>query len=267
MTELISNNNDNYDTTINIIGGLRDIGVVYKAIESYFAEEDSVEELITSRNELNLRTERSQKRILKAIDVAFLDFFNQDHIDIFSNIFIRDEHLPERELALLWQFSLLNTLFRDISLNVFVKHYFSGRTGISKDDITGYLKEFLSRNKHLDLKWSESTVQTISTKYLNLMTKFNFLEGARIKSFRHIKVSDESLVLFLYFAQLHDVKNKNILSNKLLPLSFVPSEDILERLKKVSMKGFFNMNFNGVELNIELIQSYKGICDALYNRS
>jgi len=51
----------------------------------------------------------------------------------------------------------------------------------------------------------------------------------------------------------------------LLPISFVPSEDVQDRLKKLSLKGFFNMNFNGVALNIELTHSYKGICDALYN--
>ncbi len=38
MIDLISNNIDDYDTTINIIGGLRDIGVIYKAIESHFQE-------------------------------------------------------------------------------------------------------------------------------------------------------------------------------------------------------------------------------------
>ena len=37
------------------------------------------------------------------------------------------------------------------------------------------------------------------------------------------------------------------------------------RLKKLSLKGFFNMDFNGVALNIELTHSHEGICDALYN--
>jgi len=50
-----------------------------------------------------------------------------------------------------------------------------------------------------------------------------------------------------------------------LPISFIPYEDIQDRLKKLSLKGLFNMNFNGVALNIELIHSYKGICDVLYN--
>ena len=48
-----------YDTTINVIGGLRDCGAIYKAIESHFSEEDTLKDLISGRNELNLRTERS----------------------------------------------------------------------------------------------------------------------------------------------------------------------------------------------------------------
>ena len=256
-----------YDTSINIIGGLRDIGVIYKAIESYFDKEDSLQDLISGRNELNLRTERSRKRIQRAIEEGFLTFKNQEHEDLCHTYFIGDEPLPDRELVLFWQFSLSNRLFREISTNVFIKAYFSGRTSLSKDDIVAYLKEFLSQNKQLDLQWSEKTIDTLSSKYLNLMTKLNFLEGARKKSFIHIRTSDESLVLFLYFARLHEPENRNILKNEMLPLSFITPEDILERLKKLSLKSFFNMNFNGIDLNIELTHSYKGICDVLYNRS
>ncbi|MGZ4042325.1 MAG: BrxA family protein, partial [Bacteroidia bacterium] len=44
-------------------------------------------------------------------------------------------------------------------------------------------------------------------------------------------------------------------------------DDIRDRLKRLSLKGFFNMDFNGVALNIELTHSYKEICDVLYNKS
>ena len=98
------------------------------------------------------------------------------------------------------------------------------------------------------------------------MTKLNFVEGKRIKSFKQIRPTAESLSLFLYFAKLYDPGTNNILNNELLPLSFMVTEDIKDRLKKLSMKGFFNMDFNGVALNIELTHSYKGICDVLYNQ-
>ena len=256
---------DNYDTTINIIGGLKDCDVIYKAIDAYFREDDSVRNLMSDRNEFNLRTERSRTRVERAVNRSFLRFINQDHRDLIEGIFQCDASLPERKLILFWQFALNNQLFREISCRVFIKTYFSGRTTISKDDIIAYLKEFLQQNRQLELSWSESTINTLSTKYLNFMSKLNFLEGGRKKSFCHTKMSAESLVLFLYFAQLYDNQNSNILANDILPLSFVAPEDIQERLKKLSLKDLFCMNFNGIALNIDLTHSYKGICDALYN--
>jgi len=255
-----------YDTTINVIGGLKDCNVIYKAIESHFDNDDNITELISGRNEFNLRTERSRERVQRAVKRSFLRFENQNHCDLVYSIFMDDIPLPEREVILFWQFVLSNRLFREISLHVYVKSYFTGKVYFPKDDIIAYLKEFISQNKKLNLKWSENTINTLSTKYLNLMTKLNFLEGARKKSFKHIKLSTELLVIFLYFASIYAPDNNNILVNEILPLSLVAKEDVLERLKKLSLKGFFNMNFNGVELNIELTHSYKGICGALYNR-
>lgn len=255
----------NYDVTTIVIGGLKDFNVIYKAIDSYFSINDTVEDLISGRNEFNLRTERSRVRIETAINQAFLQFKNQDHKDLIHSLFQSNAPRPDKELILFWQFSLNNRLFNDISSQVFIKTYLSGRTHVSKGDIIAFQKELFHQNKQLNINWSESTINTLSTKYLSIMTKFNFLAGTRIKFFRHIKISTESLVLFLYFAKLHDPQVNNIIKNEFLPLSFVASEDIRERLKKLSLKGFFNMNFNGVALNIELTHSYKGICDALYN--
>ena len=261
--------NSKYDTTINIIGGLKDCSVIYKAIAAYFSEDDSVQDLITGRNEFVLRTERSKVRITRAINNSFLFFINDAHKDLTRSIFTGNVPDEAKQLILFWQFALTNQLFFDISANVFMKIYFSGRTTLPKDEIIAYLKESLQKKQSRTLKWSESTIRTLSTKYLNLMTKLNFLTGSRIKSFRHIKPSTELLILFLYFAKLHDHQGggNNILKNEFLPLSFVSPEDIKERLKKLSLKGFFNMSFNGVALNVELTHSYEGICHALYNRA
>lgn len=256
-----------YDTTINVIGGLRDCSVIFKAIDSYFNQSDSLRDLVSQRNEFNLRTERSRTRIERAVTWAFLQFISQEHSNLIQNIFKSNVPLQDKELVLYWQFALNNRLFREISTRVYSKAYFSGRAGLSKDDVIAYLKDFLAQNRDLSLGWSESTIKTLSTKYLNLMTKLNFLSGSRIKSFRHIKSSTESLILFLYFAKLYAPQVKNILKNELLPLSFISPEDIKDRLKKLSIKGLFNMELTGVAVNIDLTHSYQGVCDALYNRS
>ena len=255
---------DTYNTAINIIGGLKDFNVIYKAIESDFSLSDSLKGLINERNEFHLRTEKSRTRIEREVRKAFLQFKNEDHQTLIQGIFTERVPLQDKELALVWQFSLSNRLFREITAMVFIKTYYSGRTIISKDDITAYLKEFLRQNPSLQINWSESTINTISTKYLNLMSKLEFLSPGRIKAFKHIRPSSEAQVLFLYFAKLLSPNASNILANELLPVSFIPSEEVQSRFKKLSLRGLFNMNFNGVALNIELSHGYKGICDALY---
>lgn len=255
-----------YDTTINIVGGLSDSEIIYKAMEVFFIQDESIDYLASNKSELNLRTERSKTRIELAVRRSFLSFYNQDHKDLIKAIFQSNMPLLERGLILFWQFALNNRLFREISISVYLKAYFSGRSGLTKDDIIAYLKEFMSQNKELNLGWSESTINTLSTKYLNFMTKLNFLEGKRIKYFKPIRPTGEALTLFLYFAKLYDLNTNNILKNEILPLSFIGLEDIQDRLKKLSVKGLFNMDFNGIALNIELTHSYKGICDVLYNQ-
>ena len=177
-----------YDTSINVIGGIQDISIIYKAIDAYFSESSTRE-----RNELALRTERSRTRVHNAIKASFLIFKNDDHQALVQNLFTRKDVPANKELILFWQYALSNRLFREISTQVFCKAYFSGRAGLSKEDIVAYLKEFLNQNKPLGLGWSESTVQTLSTKYLNLMTKLNLLEGARIKSFKYVRPSSEDM--------------------------------------------------------------------------
>lgn len=259
-----TNHSKQYNTAINIIGGLKDASVIFKAIDSHFNQSDSLNKLVKERNEFNLRTERSRVRVERAVRMEFLNFKNPDHEAFIRKIFQDHVPLKDKELVLLWQLALNNSLFREITANVFVKIYYSGRASVSKEDIIAYIKEFIVQDETLDLSWSEKTINTLSTKYLNLMSKLNFLSAGRVKSFNHIRPSSQAHVLFLYFAKLYAPNIKNLLANEFLPLSFLPRSDLQDRLKKLSIKGWFDMNYNGVALNIDLTHSYKEICDVLY---
>ena len=78
---------DRYDITMNVIGGLSDCSVIYKAIDSFFSREDSIRDLASHRNEFDLRTERSRTRVELAVRRSFLQFYNQDHKDLIQTIF------------------------------------------------------------------------------------------------------------------------------------------------------------------------------------
>lgn len=255
---------EKYDTAINIIGGLSDCNIINNAINTYFEIKRSEDGSGSAKSIFNLRTERSNTRTELAVRKGFLTFRDQNHESLFEAIFQNNDLAPNREIILFWQFALNNRLFREISTQVFIKTYLSGRVGLSKDDIIAFLKELINRQEVLKDKWTETTINTLATKYLNLMTKLNFLEGSRTKKFKHISMSQNLLTIFIYLSKLFAPHNPNILTNPFLPLSFIPSEYIQDRLKKPSLKGYFNMNYNGVLLNIDLIHSYRGICDVIY---
>jgi len=251
-----------YNTAIKDIAGVTEVSTFYEILKALPASgEFQDEEIITILSDI--RTEKARTKVAWAIKKTLLQFYNDDHRALISSLFGGDITTDDLRFVFFWHLALTNQLFRSISVNVLTSVYYSGRASISQDDIIPFVKEIKKDNG--SPLWAEETIYRIATKYLSLATKLNFISPGRIKSFNHIRPSSEAQVLFLYFAKLFSPNTSNILTNELLPVSFIPLEDIQDRLKKLSLKGFFNMNFNGVALNIELTHSYKGICDALYN--
>ena len=265
MSELIDANNiGTYDTTIKDIAGLKDYSLIFNMLEAYFDEPDSTGTLINDENEFDIRTIKTRNKVNWAINKTILQFVSEEHRELASKVFQGRIPQQDKKFAFFWHFCLNNRLFREITINVFTKVYFSGRAQVSKEDIIAYIKDISDKNDPLKPSWSDDTVYRLATKYLSLMSKFDFVASGRIKSFHHIRPTTEALVLFLYFAKLHAPNVANILDNELLPASFISLEDIQSRLKKLSMQGFINMSYNGLALNIELTHNYKEICDALY---
>lgn len=252
-----------YNTTIKDIAGIGDITLLYDFLSDQNSLSDNSETLQSTTITLGVRTEKTTSKVLWAIKKTLLVYYGEEHKELIIDLFSKNIPSEDKAFIFFWHFSLMNKLFRDISVNVFSTVYYSGRVSISQDDIIPYIKEI--KGKSGQPLWSDSTIYRLATKYLSLMTKLNFVETGRIKYFKNIRPSSEAQILFLYFAKLYTQDASNILNNKLLPLSFIPIEDLNNRLKKLSIKGFFNMNFNGVNLNIELTHNYKRICDALYN--
>lgn len=253
---------ERYNTAIKDIAGVQDISTFYRLFEGTPSADsmgyDECNHLLS-----DIRTEKSRTKIAWAIKKSLLQFYNEDHRTLVTNIFSHGAGSDDFRFAFFWHFILTNRLFREISIGVFSKVYYSGRASISQNDIIPFIKEIKTESG--SPIWAEETIYRLATKYLSLVTKLNFVSSGRIKSFNHIRPSTEAQILFLYFSKLLSPSAGNILIHEMLPVSFVPSEDVQDRLKKLSLKGFFNMNFNGVALNIELTHSYEGICDALYN--
>lgn len=71
-----------YNTAINVIGGLKDCRVIFKAIDSHFSQSNSLRELVNQRNKFNLRTEKIRTRIGREVRKAFLQFKSEGHQDL-----------------------------------------------------------------------------------------------------------------------------------------------------------------------------------------
>ena len=252
-----------YNTAIKDISGLADFSSVFDVIAAHCNDPNSVDSIFKN-NEFGIRTEKTLEKVRWAINNAILDFRNENHSDLICRIFSEQVPFQDKKMCFYWHFALNNRLFREISAQVFSKVYFSGRAAISQDDIAGFIQEHICGQSRNNVKWTDNTIYRLSTKYLSLMTKMDFVTSGRVKSFNPIRPSSEAQVLFLYFASLYSPESNNILKNDLLPISFISPDDIKEKLKKLSLKGFFNLSFNGVDLNIQLTHSYKEICNVLY---
>ena len=251
-----------YDTAINIVGGLKDISIISEVMSIH-----STSSLALKPTDLNIqvRSEKSKSRIERAIKKSFLHFKDDDHCDLTRLIFASDIPHEDKNLYIFWQFALNNRLFREITIDCFIKIYFSGRTSIKKDDVVAYIQEKVVPIGNFPKPWSQSTINTLATKYLNLMSKFRFLTEGRLKSFKSIKPSSSAQILFLYLRPFFEPKQQNLLKSPSVALLFGSVEDLQIRLKKLSLKGLFNMDFSGTSLTIGLKYSYGEICNALYN--
>ena len=254
-----------YNSDVNIIGGIPDYQLIVKAIELYTVGPDAMEDAIVRRNEFDFKTENARKRFLAAVTSTFLNFQNKEHEELVTSIFTHQVSLETQQLVLFWQFSFSNKLFFELSRDVFIKNYFSGRASFPKEDIVAYIKHLGSTTPELKDKFSDITINTIASKYLTVLKKLDLIDGKQKKSFKHIQVSNEALVIFLHLLKAIDPSASDILKSDFRTLSLVSSESFAERVKQLAKKDFFNMSFNGVALKVEPIHTNKGIADVLFN--
>ncbi len=257
-----------YNTDINIVGGIPDFHLIYQAYPLLVEGkgEEAFKSLVTE-NEYELRTEKSRKRFLSVVQSAFITDSKEinELAKVMLNYFSFDE--KSQALILFWLFSINNHLFYRITRDVFLKSYFQGRAELPADDVLAYIKDLFQNDEELKGKWSENTIKTVASKYLTLMKKLYLVEGSRRKTFCFVRISDELLALFIHFYSLRANKSYNFLEDEFSVFSFVPKENLLERVKKVGKKNWVNMNYTGNALNVEGVFNPNNIIDGIYRRS
>ena len=252
---------DKYNTDINIIGSIKDLNVIERALKAHFTEDDSINSLIKDRNEFVYNTNKTTSRIASGIESAFVNFKNDKHSDLYKILFTNNYSDELLKYAIFLQFAINNSLFLLITNEVFIKTLMSGRIGIKTDDIYSYLKNALDTGLIKDVKWSESTIKIIPTKYLNFMGKLGFVDE-KTKEFKYISLSSASFYLFLLVSNIYSESN-NVFQSKLLPLCFMSHESIISKAKYLGQNEYIDMNYNGDMLNIDFKNNIKEVFDAL----
>ena len=141
----------------------------------------TAEELVIEKDAFDMRTEKGIKKVAWSFDRLFLKFRSDEHKLITKVVFNEEIPSVDKNFFLLWQLCLNDRLIREITSEIFVKTFCSGRVSISQDDIIGYVKNnIITAESSPD--WSEETNYRIAVRFLNLMTKLGFVSTGRRRS-------------------------------------------------------------------------------------
>lgn len=240
-----------FDSVINIIGSIPDYRLLFFALE--VASKDgngALKQALLNDNAFNLRTEQARGRFLRGMNSTLLRFENEMHQNLIHSLFQEEGLVRTKNFALFWQMAINNALFFNLSKEMFLKLYFSGRSLFPKNEIEAYLLHL--KQGHEDLKsWSDNTISIVASKYLSFLKKTNLLEGSQKKSFVHINLDKTSFVFFVYLLAALYPNAPNILETELFDFGFMSKDVFRERAKRAEYMEYFNYRFDGGSLKLE----------------
>lgn len=246
------------NTDINLLGGLPDwnlINVFLKESISSMRDGGGIHSYTT------IKTDKSVKRFEKAISSTLIKFINTDVEAIIRDIFIDEKVSNDSLLLIFWNASFNNELLNYLNDQVYFIAFYSGRISIKQEEVVACLKDLRERESELK-KWSDSTINVTASKYLTLLKKFNLMEGSHNKTIIHPFLNDKMFVLFVYWIKGIEEKS-NLLESEWIKYSFCELTLFIERLMQKKFTKYYEINYTGDKLRIELTYPYEKIYHAL----
>lgn len=247
------------NTDINIIGGMTDFNLII----SQLLEKNiySVSEAAFEYSLSQCKTQKSYSRFSKAINNSLIHFTNEDLKQLYINI-LTTERISNLSLYLLFLNTAINNdLFNYLNQKAFFPAYYSGRTALRSDEVTACIKE-LRETEEILKSWSESSIKTTASKYLTVLKKFELMEGKSVKKILNKNLDDKAFILFIYWL-LAVEENANLLQSKWLKYSFFEKEVFIQFISQKKFINYFNIQFTGDNLKIQLLIPYGDIYDKL----
>lgn len=243
------------NSDINILGGVPDYNLirVYIAGEAKDKSSDEIQREYTT-----IKTEKAFKRFQRAIDKSMNSFKTvelKEMIQTLCNVQSLDETIL---LLFFWNMSVNNEMFAYLNEQVYFPILFSGRTGVTTEEVLACLKELKQREEALQ-KWSDSTMTTTASKYLTLMKKLGLVDGGIKKRIMHKNLSDKQFLLFIYWLMQAE-ESTNLSDSIWMKYGFMEKTFFIERCLQNKYRQYININFNGEILRAEPIMTYEEIC-------
>lgn len=248
----------NINSDVNILGGLSDIDLIANLMNENIKSSYTKEAYQTNSI---IKTVKSYKRFENAIKQTLLTFSNQNLDDLIHCVFVGEGLSADCLTMLFWNASVNNDLLDYMNQNVYFPALYSGRVTINSDEVAACLRE-LSQTEVSMQKWSDSTVYTTASKYLTLLRKFNLMEGGKKKTIATPRISDQLIVLFVYWLLSIETK-ANILESKWLQYCFLEKDIFIQQIMQKRFMKYFNLQYTVGNLRIEPTLSYKEIYNEL----
>ncbi|NOQ74048.1 MAG: DUF1819 family protein [Crocinitomix sp.] len=257
-----------YNTDINSFGGIQDYHMIHESLRSYLNNEKDLKDRMIKDNIFGIRTEEGRGRFYRGIKSSILKFNNENHKAIYNAFFNPINNTYPYNFMIFWQLVLNNKLFRKITSDLYLKFYFNGKAAITSDDVLSFIMHLKEVDEEFKaLNYTKKTIEPVASKYLTVLKKLGFLDGAQKKEFKHVQVSDSALTVYLYLMNAAQPEIRNQLMNDFQVFSFISPESFPERIKKIAQKGWIGMTYSGTNLGVQPIIEYKDLANVLYNRS
>ncbi|MCB9352380.1 MAG: DUF1819 family protein [Lewinellaceae bacterium] len=243
-----------YNADINPIASIPDLQVIYNA----FAGKLDVAEF-------GQRTERTSIRLNRVIRVNLLQYYSADHKELMEGVFSNEKALRSWNLFLFWQLALTNRLVFEILSDLFFKYYFEGRATLPKQEIIAYLKDKRIQSSETGEVWSDTTIERIASKLLTFLKRLEVMEGVKVKNFKSVLLGQRELTIFCYLLMAVYPEASNFLEVPLRKFSFSSKEAFIQQVKKLAVKDFLDVQYDGNKLKISPKHHFNKIVDVLYH--
>jgi hypothetical protein len=246
------------NTDINILGGLPDFNLIKHYL---FSDKTSFADKSDHYTFTAIKSDEAVKRFERAITRTLVTFKNIEQASLVRSMLSSESISHDSLYLLFWNASVNNELLNYLNSQVYFPSFYSGRLVIRKEEIGACIKDLKEKEEQLK-EWTIVTIETVASKYLTLLKKFNLLEGSNTKKILHPYLSDKMFVLFIYWLTATETSS-NLLESEWLKYCFCEQPIFIERVMQKKFAKFFQLTYTGDKLKIETTIPYQNIYDGV----